>query len=162
MSGLGQPIHYHPYSVMLFLIQRKTYHEIHVPTSKWEHINMVFVVGLHQTQKAYNSIWVIVDMLTKSLHFIPIKSTYSAEDYARIFIDEIVCNNGISLSSISDLDAQFTTRFWRSFQEGLGTKVNLLFIPKQIVKRNLIFKPLSICLGLELLILRVIEIRICI
>ena len=58
---------------------------------------MDFVVGLHRTQKQYDSIWVVVDRLTKSAHFIPIKSTYSMEDYARIFIDEIVYLHGIPL-----------------------------------------------------------------
>ena len=67
----------------------------------------------------------IVDRLTKSAYFIPIKSTYLAEDYARIFIDEIVCRHGILLSIISDRGEQFTYRFWRSFLEGLGTKVKL-------------------------------------
>ena len=89
--------------------------EIQVPTWKWEDINMDFVVGLPQTQKQYDSIWVVVDRLTKSAHFIPVKCTYSAKDYVRIFIDEIVCRHGISLSIISDWGAQFTSRFRRSF-----------------------------------------------
>ena len=70
-----------------------------------------FVVGLPRTQKKYDSIWVIVDRLTKSAHFIPIKSTYSAADYARIFIDEIVCRHGIPLSIIFDQGAQLTSRY---------------------------------------------------
>ena len=64
-----------------------------------------------------------VDRLTKSSHFIPVNSTYSAEDYARIFIDEIVCRHGIPLSIISDRGTQFTSRFLRFFQKGLVTKV---------------------------------------
>ena len=67
----------------------------------------------------------IVDRLTKSAHFIPVKYTYLAEDYARIFIYEIVCLHGLPLSIISDRGAQFTSRFWRSFQKGLGTNVKL-------------------------------------
>ena len=59
---------------------------------------MDFVVGLPRTQRQYDSIWVVVNRLTKSSHFIPVKSTYSAEDYARIFIDEIVCFQSILLS----------------------------------------------------------------
>ena len=55
--------------------------EIQLPTWKWEDINMDFVVGLPRTQKQYESIWVIVDRLTKSTHFIPVKFTYSAEYY---------------------------------------------------------------------------------
>ena len=84
-----------------------------------------FVVGLPQTLRQYDSIWVIVDRLTKFAYFIPVKSTYLAEDYARIFIDEIVCRHGILLSIISDRGAPFTSSFWRSFQKGLGTKVKL-------------------------------------
>ena len=105
---------------------------------------MDFVVGLPRTQRHYVSIWVIVDRLTKSAHFIPVKSTYSLEDYASIFIDEIVCCHGIPLSIILDRGAQLTSRIWRSFQERLGTKVKLstLFIPKRMVKRSVLFKPL--------------------
>ena len=57
---------------------------------KWEDINMYFVVGLPHPQKSYDSIWVVVDRLTKSARFIPVKSSYSAEDYDRIFLDEIL------------------------------------------------------------------------
>ena len=58
---------------------------------EWEDINMDFVVGFPPTQRQYDSIFVVVDRLTKSAHFIPVKSSYSTKDYARIFIDEIVC-----------------------------------------------------------------------
>ena len=58
---------------------------------------MYFVVGLVWTQKLYDSIWVVVDRLNKSTHFIPIMSTYLVEDYVRIFIDEIVCSRCIWL-----------------------------------------------------------------
>ena len=90
--------------------------EIQVPTWKWEDINMDFVVGLPRNQKQHDSIWVIVDRLTKSTHFILVKSTYSVEDYARIFIDEMLCHHEIPLSIIIDRAAQFTFRFGRSFQ----------------------------------------------
>ena len=86
---------------------------------------MNFLVGLPQTQKQYDSIWVVVDRFTESANFIPVMSTYLAEDYAKIFIDEIVCCHGIMLSIIFDRGAQFTSRLWRLFQEGLGTKVKL-------------------------------------
>ena len=66
-----------------------------------------------------------MDRLTESAHFIPVKSTYSEEYYERICIDEIVCRNGIPLSIISDMGAQFTSRFQRLLQKGLGTKVKL-------------------------------------
>ena len=66
---------------------------------------MDFVLGFPGTQRQYDSIWVVVYRLTKSAHFIPIKSTYSAENYARIFIDEIVYIHGIQLFIISDRGA---------------------------------------------------------
>ena len=74
----------------------------------------------------------VVNRLKKSAHFIPVMSTYTAEDYARIFINEIVCLYGILLSIKSDRGKQFTSRYWSSFQEGLGTKVKLStnFYPK--------------------------------
>ena len=81
------------------------------PTWKWEDINMDFVVGLPQTQRQNDSIWVVVDRLTKSAQFIPVKSTYSAQEYARIYINEIVSLHGIPLPIIWDRGAQFTSRF---------------------------------------------------
>ena len=66
-----------------------------------------------------------MDRLTKSVHFIPVKSTYRAKDYARLYIDEIVRCNGIPLSIISDRGAQFTSHFLRSFKKSLGTQVKL-------------------------------------
>ena len=91
--------------------------EVQVPTWKWEDINMDFVLGLPGTQRQYDSIWVVVDRLTKSFHFIVVKSTYSGEDYARIFIDEIMCHHGIPLSIISDRGAQFTSRFFGDYSK---------------------------------------------
>ena len=76
---------------------------------------MYFVVGLPKTQNQYDSIWVVVDKLTKSAHFTPVNSTYSAKDYAKIIIDEVVCHHGISLSIILDRGVQFTSRFCKSF-----------------------------------------------
>ena len=60
-----------------------------------------------------------------STHFILVKSTYSVEYYARIFINDIVCHHGIPLSIIFDQGAQFISRFWRSLQKGLGTTMKL-------------------------------------
>ena len=72
---------------------------------------MDFVVGLPKTRRKHDSIWVIVDRMTKSAPFISVKSTYRAEDYARLYIDEIVRWHGIPLSIISDRGAQFTSHF---------------------------------------------------
>ena len=86
---------------------------------------MDYITGLPRTQRKYDSIWVIVDRLTKSAHFLPVRTTYSAEDYARLYAMEIVRLHGVPKSIISDRGAQFTGNFWRSFQKGLGTQVNL-------------------------------------
>ncbi|WMV45797.1 hypothetical protein MTR67_039182 [Solanum verrucosum] len=86
---------------------------------------MDFVVGLPQTRRQHDSIWVIVDRLTKATHFLPVKVSYSAEDYAKLYIKEIVKLHGAPMSIISNRGAQFTSHFWRSFQSGLGTQVKL-------------------------------------
>ena len=86
---------------------------------------MDFITGIPRTQWKYHSIWVIVDMLTKSAHFLPVRTTYSAKDYARLYVREIVRLQGVPTSIISYRGAQFTSNFWRSFQKGLGTQVNL-------------------------------------
>ena len=84
---------------------------------------MDFVVGLQKTRRHHDSIWVIVDRITKPSHFIPVKSTYRAEDYVELYNDENVRWHGISLSIISDRGAQFTSHFWRLFKKSLGTQV---------------------------------------
>ncbi|XP_055826339.1 uncharacterized protein LOC129894704 [Solanum dulcamara] len=97
--------------------------QMEIPAWKWERINMDFVTGLPCTLRRYDSIWVIVDRLTKSAHFLPVRTTYSAGDYARLYIKEIVRLHGVPVSIITDRGAQFTANFWRSFQEGLGTQM---------------------------------------
>lgn len=70
--------------------------EIKIPTWKWEDIKIDFVVGLPRTQKSQDSMWVVVDRLTNCARFISVKSSYSAEDYERIFLNEILCRYNIS------------------------------------------------------------------
>ena len=70
---------------------------------------MDFVVGLPKTIGKYDSIWVIVDRLTKSAHFILVKVTYNAKKLARLYISEIVRLHGVPLSIISDKGTQFTS-----------------------------------------------------
>ena len=74
---------------------------IEVPTLKWESINMDFVVGHSKTRGQHDPIWVIVGRITMSAHFIPMKSTYRAENYERLYIEDIVRRHGIPLSIIS-------------------------------------------------------------
>ncbi|KAK2374394.1 hypothetical protein QL285_075360 [Trifolium repens] len=96
-----------------------------IPEWKWEHITMDFVGGLPRNQRGQDSIWVIVDRLTKSAHFIPVKSTYKAPQYAAIFMEQIVRLHGVPLSIVSDRDPIFTSRFWKAFQNAMGTRLKM-------------------------------------
>ena len=98
---------------------------IDLPIWKWDMINMDFVTGLPRTARKFDSIWVIVDRLTKSAHFLPVKTTYTVEEYSKLYVKEIVRLHGVPTSIISDRGTQFTANFWKSFQRGLGTQVNL-------------------------------------
>ncbi|WMV54974.1 hypothetical protein MTR67_048359 [Solanum verrucosum] len=73
----------------------------------------------------HDSVWVIVDRMTKSAHFLPVKTTHSAKDYARLYVQEVVRLHGVYVLIILDRGAQFTPRFWKLFQKGLGSKMNL-------------------------------------
>ena len=82
-----------------------------IPSWKWEDISMDFIVGLPKTSKGYDSIWVIVDRLTKSAHFLPVKTTHTAKQYAQLYMDRIVSLHGIPKTIISDRGTQFIARF---------------------------------------------------
>ncbi|GJS72231.1 reverse transcriptase domain-containing protein [Tanacetum coccineum] len=96
-----------------------------IPTWKWERIMMDFVTKLPKTSNGHDTIWVIVDRLTKSAHFIPTWETDSMETLTRLFIKEIVSRHGVSISIISDRDSHFTSRFWQSMQNDLGTQLDM-------------------------------------
>jgi len=82
---------------------------------------MDFIVGLPTTKKGCDSIWVIVDRLTKSAHFIPVKSTYHPHNYAKIYFQQVVRLHGVPKSIVSDRGPQFTARFWECLHQNLGT-----------------------------------------
>ena len=82
---------------------------------------MVFVVGFPLTTMRHDLIFVVVDTLMKSAHFIPVRTTYQSPGIARVFISEIVRLHGVPKRIISDRGSMFTVRFWTSFQEALGT-----------------------------------------
>jgi hypothetical protein len=72
---------------------------------------MDFIVGLPRTQSGYDSIWVIVDRLTKVAHFIPVKTTYSGPQLAELYMSRIVCLHGVPKKIVSDRGTQFTSGF---------------------------------------------------
>ncbi|GKE49575.1 putative reverse transcriptase domain-containing protein [Tanacetum coccineum] len=92
---------------------------------KWEKITMDFVTGLPRTPSGYDSIWVIVDRLTKSAHFLLMKKTDSMEKLTQLYLKEIVCRHRVHVSIISDRDSRFAFGFWRSLQKALVTDVNM-------------------------------------
>ncbi|GJW33626.1 putative reverse transcriptase domain-containing protein [Tanacetum coccineum] len=96
-----------------------------IPMWKWERITMDFVTKLPKTSTGHDAIWVIVDRLTKSSHFIPIRATDSMETLTRLYIKEIVSRHGVPISIISDRDSHFTSRFWQSLQNALGTQLDM-------------------------------------
>ncbi|TYH10761.1 hypothetical protein ES288_A07G202600v1 [Gossypium darwinii] len=85
---------------------------------------MDFVSGLPLTARKNDSIWVVVDRLTKSTHFIPMRTDYSLEKLGDLYVSEIVRLHGVPLSIIFGRDPRFTSRFWRKLQEALRTKLN--------------------------------------
>ena len=78
------------------------------PEWKWKHITMGFVVGLPRCTRRLDSIWVVVDRLTKSAHFLPVKSTYTIVRYAKLYVAEIVKLHGVPVSIESNRDPKFT------------------------------------------------------
>ena len=98
--------------------------ELSIPEWKWDRVTMDFVVGLPRTRKGYDSIWVIVDRLTKSAHFLPVHTTYTVAQYAQLYIQHIVSLHGVPTSIVSDRGPQFTSRFWQKLQEALGTQLD--------------------------------------
>jgi hypothetical protein len=86
-------------------------HPLKVPKWKWEEIGMYFIIGLPHTQKGYDSIWVIVDRLTKVAHFIPVKTTYTDSQLAELHMSRIVCLHGVPKKIVTDRGSQFTSRF---------------------------------------------------
>ncbi|GJW77370.1 putative reverse transcriptase domain-containing protein [Tanacetum coccineum] len=96
-----------------------------IPIWKWERITMDFVTKLPKTSSGHDTIWVIVDRLTKSAHFIPTRETDSMETLIRMYIKKIVSRHGVPISIILDHNSHFTSRFWKSLQNALDTQLDM-------------------------------------
>ena len=92
---------------------------------KWEHITMDFVTHLPRTSRKHDAIWVRVDRLTKSAHFLAVWMTFTLEELCRLYIREIVRLHGVPVSIVSDRDPRFTAQFWKSFQKAMGTQLSM-------------------------------------
>jgi hypothetical protein len=97
-----------------------------IPEWKWEEIMMDFIVGLPRTQARYNSIWVIVDRLTKVVHFIPVKTTYSGATLVELYMSRNMCLHRVPKKFMSDRGSQFTSKFWEKLHESMDTKLNFI------------------------------------
>jgi transposase InsO family protein len=85
---------------------------------------MDFIVGLPHTQARYDSIWVIVDCLTKLAHFIPVKTTYSGAKLEELYMSRIMCLHGVPKRIMSDRGSQFTSKFWEKLHEFMDIMLN--------------------------------------
>ena len=88
---------------------------LEVAECKWEHVTMDFVTHLPRTSQIHDAVWVIVDWLTKSAHFLAMRMAFTLERFCRFYIREIVRLHGVPVSIVSDRDPRFTTHFWKSF-----------------------------------------------
>ncbi|KAK5839668.1 hypothetical protein PVK06_008494 [Gossypium arboreum] len=97
---------------------------IMIPEWKWDRVTMDFVSGLPVSASKKDAIWVVVDRLTKSAHFIPVRTDFSLDKLAELYVSQIVRLHGVPISIVSDRDPRFTSRFWKKLQEALGTKLH--------------------------------------
>nr|GEZ78628.1 putative reverse transcriptase domain-containing protein [Tanacetum cinerariifolium] len=96
-----------------------------IPKWKWDNITMDFVTKLPKSSQGYDTIWVIVDRLTKSAIFTSIRETNPMDKLARIYLKEVVTRRGIPVSIINDRDLRFASNFWRYLQNALGTRLDM-------------------------------------
>ncbi|GJR12539.1 putative reverse transcriptase domain-containing protein [Tanacetum coccineum] len=96
-----------------------------IPQWKWENITMDFVTKLPRTAAGQDTIWVIVDRLTKSAHFLPMREDDTLEKLTRQYLKEVVSKHGVPVSIISDRDGKFTSHFWKSLHKALGTRLDM-------------------------------------
>ncbi|GJS04514.1 putative reverse transcriptase domain-containing protein [Tanacetum coccineum] len=139
--------------------------QLAIPQWKWENITMDFVTKLPRTQSGNDTIWVIVDRLTKSAHFLPMRETDPMDKLAKLYLKEVVTRHGIPVSIICDRDPRFTSNFWRSFQKAMakvGTVAYRLELPQQLSRVHSTFhvSNLKKCLSDEPLAVPLDEIHI--
>nr|GFB55167.1 reverse transcriptase domain-containing protein [Tanacetum cinerariifolium] len=94
-----------------------------IPEWKWDNITMDFITKLPKSSQGFDTIWVIVDRLTKSVHFLPIRENDPLDKLARLYLNRIVARHGIPVLIICDRDGRFTLNFWKSFQKALGMDI---------------------------------------
>nr|GEU29956.1 reverse transcriptase domain-containing protein [Tanacetum cinerariifolium] len=106
-----------------------------IPEWKWDNITMDFITKLPKSTQGFDTIWVIVDRLTKSAHFLLIRENDPLDKLARLYLNRIVVRHGIPASIICDRDGRYTLNFWRSFQKALGTDIKPVEFMEREIKR---------------------------
>ncbi|GKD59271.1 putative reverse transcriptase domain-containing protein [Tanacetum coccineum] len=96
-----------------------------IPEWKWEKITMDFITKLPKMTNGYDTIWVIIDRLTKSAHFLPMRENDLIEKLMRLYIKEVVTRHGVPVFIIFDRDGRFTSLFWKALHEALGTLLDM-------------------------------------
>ncbi|GKA92331.1 putative reverse transcriptase domain-containing protein [Tanacetum coccineum] len=99
--------------------------QLEIPEWKWDNIIMDFITKLPRSKSGHDTIWVVVDRLTKLAHFLATREDYNKEKLARLYIDEIVARHGVPMSIISDRYGRFTSHFWQTLQKALGTRLDI-------------------------------------
>ncbi|GJR47141.1 putative reverse transcriptase domain-containing protein [Tanacetum coccineum] len=97
-----------------------------IPEWKWDKITMDFITKFPRSKSGHDTIWVMVDRLTKSAHFLAKREDYSTKKLAKIYIDEIVTRQRVPVSIITDRDGRFTSRCWQTVQKALGTRLDMI------------------------------------
>ena len=95
-----------------------------IPKWKWDKLGMDYITGFPRTRTGHDSMWVVVDSLTKWAHFIPVKTTYTSEKLAKIYLTMIVCLHGVPRTIVSNRGTQFTSKFWNQLRHTLGTRLD--------------------------------------
>ena len=90
---------------------------------KCEHVTIDFVTHFPRTSRGHDAVWVIVDRLINSAHFLAVRMTFTQEEFCRLYIQEIVQLHGVLVSIVSNQDPRFTVHFWKSFQRVMGTQL---------------------------------------
>nr|GFB30114.1 reverse transcriptase domain-containing protein [Tanacetum cinerariifolium] len=110
---------------MLEACSEKTSQRKKIPEWKWEKITMDFITKLPKTTNGYDTIWVIIDRLTKSAHFLPMRENDPIEKLMKLYMKELVTRHGVPVSIISNRDGRFTSLFWQALHKALGTRLDM-------------------------------------
>ncbi|GKF32332.1 putative reverse transcriptase domain-containing protein, partial [Tanacetum coccineum] len=111
--------------VMINKLEPRADGTLEIPQWKWENITMDFVTKLPKMTTGQDTIWVIVDRLTKSAHFLPMREDDTLEKLMRLYLKEVVSRHEVPLLTISDRDGKFTLHFWKSLNKALGTRLDM-------------------------------------